>query len=118
MSRLNVRTSHHGRVIVMTVAGELDIASVDELAEAANRLASTSFDQLVLDLRPLQFLDSTGLRTLLTIQRDMEKAGRRLAFTRGSRVFDRLLAIVELRDHFAFVDPDDDDQHAAVLPPS
>ena len=45
--------------------GELDAATVDELAGEIAELRHSGFKRLVLDLRELTFIDSSGLRLVL-----------------------------------------------------
>ena len=45
--------------------GELDIATVEKLRAEVDRLREAGFTDLVLDLRGVRFLDSTGLRLVL-----------------------------------------------------
>ena len=47
--------------------GELDIATVDKLQAEVARLLETGFAKIVLDLRGVRFLDSTGLRLVLEL---------------------------------------------------
>jgi anti-anti-sigma factor len=47
--------------------GELDIATVDKLQTEVSRLLETGFAKVVLDLRGVRFLDSTGLRLVLEL---------------------------------------------------
>jgi hypothetical protein len=55
-------TAHHlSGVHVVALHGELDIASVDGLAEALVELAGST---LVVDLSKLTFMDSTGIGLL------------------------------------------------------
>jgi anti-anti-sigma factor len=58
---------------VLAVSGEIDIATVDEVAAAVR-------DELVegpllLDLHGLSFIDSSGLRMLIDLLRESEQAG-------------------------------------------
>ena len=46
--------------------GELDLATVPIVDAQLSELVAAGFTSLVLDLRELRFLDSTGLRLLLT----------------------------------------------------
>ena len=50
---------------VLVLHGELDLLSAPELAETFTRLCSQGVRELLLDLRDLQFIDSSGLRALL-----------------------------------------------------
>jgi anti-anti-sigma factor len=45
--------------------GELDIATVDQLAAEIDELVTRGFDTIVLDLRATSFLDSSGVHLLL-----------------------------------------------------
>src|SRR5688572_1791778 len=45
--------------------GELDMATVDDLAAEIDELVARGFDSVVLDLRETSFLDSSGVHLLL-----------------------------------------------------
>ena len=63
--------------------GELDVASAPELEELLiGRLASGS--HVVLDLRELEFMDSSGVRTLVTAHGTAERANGTLSIVRGT----------------------------------
>jgi anti-sigma B factor antagonist len=54
--------------VVVTPVGELDIATVPALETQVAELRPTGFEQLVIDLRELEFIDSTGLKLLLALR--------------------------------------------------
>jgi stage II sporulation protein AA (anti-sigma F factor antagonist) len=56
----------------LRLAGELDASNADELARA---LEQDSSDELTLDLRELEFLDSSGLQVLIRAARRLEGRG-------------------------------------------
>jgi anti-sigma B factor antagonist len=45
--------------------GELDVATAPEVDRHLRELAESGFDNVVLDLRALEFMDSTGLRLIM-----------------------------------------------------
>jgi anti-sigma B factor antagonist len=51
--------------VVVVPRGEVDIATVDELAAQIDALVARGFDTVVLDLREISFLDSSGIHLLL-----------------------------------------------------
>jgi anti-sigma B factor antagonist len=51
--------------VILAAHGELDLATVEQLRSECDELVSRGFDTIVLDLRGLVFLDSTGLRLIL-----------------------------------------------------
>jgi anti-sigma B factor antagonist len=62
---LLIGVSSQGERVVLRLDGELDLASVPTLESA---MANETFDamaEIVLDLRGLEFIDSTGLRAIL-----------------------------------------------------
>jgi anti-anti-sigma factor len=61
----------------IVVRGELDLASSERL-EAA--LVEASERSILVDLRGLTFMDSTGVRTLLQATADAGREGRELRF--------------------------------------
>jgi anti-anti-sigma factor len=63
MSGFSVRADSTG---VLWLAGELDIAAIDEL-QAAVDAALDAQGELVLDLSKLTFLDATGIRAFLIV---------------------------------------------------
>ena len=80
------------REVVVLPAGDLDLSTVDSLEREVRDLRAVGFDQIVLDLRELTFLDSSGLRLLLVLRSAATRDGHRLEIVPGSpavqRVFD------------------------------
>ena len=72
----SVRTEQHGDAAVVVPTGELDLATAPALEDALGRAFDGGSGRVVLDLRELEFIDSSGLRTLLTARRRAEEAGR------------------------------------------
>ena len=70
---------------VVVPRGELDMASAPELEEAVlPRLEDGAW--IVLDLRSLDFIDSSGLRVVLEAERRARGEGGRLLVVPGDRV--------------------------------
>lgn len=61
----------------LAVAGELDIASAPQLRAQLDHIVRREEGDVVVDLRELQFIDSTGLAVLLNAVRRLTRAGRR-----------------------------------------
>jgi anti-sigma B factor antagonist len=62
--------------VVLTVGGELDIATAPELRMRLNAAVEAGLSRLVIDLRDLSFLDSVALATLLHARRRLGDDGR------------------------------------------
>jgi anti-anti-sigma factor len=58
---------HPERDVVRVVpVGELDLATAPDLEAQLHELRTSGFERLVLDLRQLRFVDSTGIRVIVT----------------------------------------------------
>jgi anti-sigma B factor antagonist len=90
--------------VVVSLAGEMDIASAPELARALEALGGANATAVVIDLSALTFIDSSGISVLATAARDARARGGELvvAAPEGDvrRVFEivRLAEIVPLED--------------------
>jgi anti-sigma B factor antagonist len=62
--------------VVLTAAGELDVATAPELRARLSTAIDGGASRLVVDLRPVSFLDSVALATLLHARRRLGDAGR------------------------------------------
>ena len=82
--------------VCVSLSGELDFSRAYTFDEEMRRLESQKPDQIVLDLRKLNFLDSAGLGRVLAVQRRATRAGRRLVVVRGCRAVERLFALSAL----------------------
>ena len=87
----------------VVLGGELDIATVSEL-DAALRLAWASSDVIVLDLRELEFIDSSGVHLLVAADRRIRRAGGRLIVVRGPWEIDWLFVLLGIDRVLELVD--------------
>jgi anti-sigma B factor antagonist len=69
---LSIELFQIGRRIVLAVAGEVDVASVDELKAAVEEAEGAQPLELWIDLSRVSFMDSTGLTTLLLAHRRLD----------------------------------------------
>jgi anti-sigma B factor antagonist len=63
---------------VVSIAGELDIATVPRVTAALQDEPVAIAGAVVVDLSGVTFMDSTGLAALMTLQRDVGARGGRL----------------------------------------
>ena len=90
-----------GRVLVR-LAGELDMSTVPILEERLREALDGGGRQLVVDLRALDFMDSTGLTLLVRWSRGAEQDGYELALVRGEPRVHRLFELTGLDSRFTF----------------
>ena len=96
----SVRTEQHGESAVVVPTGELDLATAPALEEALGRAFAGGTARVVLDLRELEFIDSSGLRTLLTARRRADDAEAAFSLVAGHRGLERTLEIAGVHKVF------------------
>lgn len=82
---------------LIAAAGEIDISSAPALEQAIDLALDDGADRIALDLGNVTFMDSTGLRTLITTQRRLNDPGD-LAVVVGAGPVRRLLEIAGVAD--------------------
>ncbi len=75
---LLISTERAGAFTVVSVFGEIDLASEPQLREALEPLLREPNPQLVLDLTHVDFCDSTGMSLLVLSRRRLGRSGRLL----------------------------------------
>jgi anti-anti-sigma factor len=107
MTPLDVTTEQHPGQARVVLIGELDIASSEGLENELAAIEADSPETVVLDLRRVEFIDSTGLRALIAADQRARSEGRRLAVVRGPNAVERLLAVTQLDQRLEIVDDPD-----------
>ena len=78
-SQLDIDVSEVGAADLVTVRGELEVASAFGLASRLSEVVEQRSGSVIVDLCDLSFMDSTGLNVLLTAFRRLRKRGRAMA---------------------------------------
>jgi anti-sigma B factor antagonist len=100
----DIRTTDEGRAVVVTVHGEIDLSTHDQLAAALRRAVAPPARQIVVDLSDVGFLDSSGIRTLVIGWRQAESQGMSFALRKPRPVVLKVLQLTGV------------DQALAILP--
>ena len=111
MTILEVDTQEHDGLVQVSLRGELDLSTADKVEDELRRLEDHADKLLVLDLSGLTFLDSTGLRLMVTADQRARKAGRRLALVKGPETVHRVFTITKLDERLHMVDDVGELQH-------
>jgi anti-sigma B factor antagonist len=97
-------TRRNGSLAVVAPTGELDLSGAAVLELELERLEQEpTLQALVLDLRGLEFIDSSGLRLVIVTDRRAREAGRRFALVRGSETVHRVFEITRMSERLEFV---------------
>jgi anti-sigma B factor antagonist len=86
---------------IITARGDLDVVSAAVLTAAITDASSTGATLIVLDLKAVEFLDSSGLRSIVAEGARMKAAGGQLLISGMSGAARRVLEIAGLLDEYA-----------------
>ena len=75
---VEISTTRDDDRVVLSVSGDIDMATAPALHEARAHTADTSAAAICVDLNDVGFMDSTGLRALVTIHEALDHPRRRL----------------------------------------
>ena len=99
---IDVRSDNGATRLVLR--GEFDIAYAGQLEGEIARFADAGGHRLVLDLRELEFIDSTGLRIVLETRQRAVDGGFELEIVRGPQQVQRVFELTGLDERLPFVD--------------
>ena len=86
------------------VSGELDLASSPILEQRLDEVFATDTSLVILDLRELDFMDSTGLSVLIKAHQAAEEADRRLCLVKGPPQVQRLLSLTGVGERLCMLE--------------
>jgi anti-anti-sigma factor len=101
---LEVQSEDRDGLVHVVLRGELDLSTVGKVQDELRRVEASAPAVVVLDLSKLTFLDSTGLRCVVTADERARDAGRRLVVVRGPESVQRVFSITRLEERLEIVD--------------
>jgi anti-anti-sigma factor len=105
VSRFGFETVVRGALAIVALRGELDLPATSALEPELERLAGErGIEVVALDLRGLDFLDSSGLRAVLLAGARLTDNDRRLVLVRGPSPVQRVFEITHMTERLEFVD--------------
>ena len=93
-----------GTTAEVALSGELDISTYEDALAQLAAAERSAPELLVVDLAGLRFVDSTGVRLILSADERAREAGRRLALRLGDGLARRVFTALGLLDRFEVLD--------------
>ncbi|HET9518921.1 MAG TPA: STAS domain-containing protein [Actinoplanes sp.] len=90
---LTVHTDQRTDVVVVTVAGELDMATAPQLQDQISDLLEKGRTSLIFDLAEVSFCDSTGLSVFVRAKNSTDEAGGTVRLAAPQRGVLRILEV-------------------------
>ena len=107
-SELRCETVRNGHAAWVQPFGELDLDSVHRVEAALEELREAECPEVVLDLRGLTFMDSTGLRLVIRWDTAARENGFRFAIVPGRDVVQRVFRLTGMDSHLDLAAPPED----------
>jgi len=108
VAQLSLETSTVGAAVVIAVRGELDLAGAAVLEAELERLEADAPAAVVVDLRGLAFIDSSGLRAIAIAAQRAQGRNRRFALVPGAAQVMRVFELTRMDERLEFVDGPDE----------
>ena len=104
MAPITYEAHRDGEMVRLALAGEFDLSNATQVEDALKEIERERPSLLVLDLRELTFMDSTGLRVMVSADARARDDSRRLAVVQGPEPVHRVFRITGLDDHLEMVE--------------
>lgn len=107
-SHFRVEAHSDGGARVLTISGELDLAAASSLEEELDRALTSGARVIVVDLKSLDFIDSTGLSVLVRAHQRAQESGLELGLVNPGAQVERLLSLTGLAERLTLDEPERD----------
>ena len=104
MSRLTYEAHEDNGMVRLALDGEFDLSNAAQFEDVLKEVERRQPPLVVLDLRELTFMDSTGLRVMVSADARARDDSRRLAIVQGPEAVHRVFRITGLDDHLEIVE--------------
>jgi anti-sigma B factor antagonist len=104
LGQLTLRSHRVGGVHTIALTGEMDLSNAAEVERELLHAEDTDADTIVIDLAGLQFMDSTGIRLLISADARSRADSCRLRLTRPPAPVFRVLCIAGIDELLPFGD--------------
>ena len=94
-----------GETARIRAIGELDLNAAPTLAAEIAQVREAGCRHVIIDLRKLSFLDSSGLRLLLDCYAESRQDSHTLALIPGPPVVQRVFELTRTSEHLPFIAP-------------
>jgi anti-anti-sigma factor len=101
---LEIDVSVSGSVRLFRLAGEFDMAGVDRFERSLSVDRTSQATTVVLDMRELTFIDSSGLRAVVMADQRVRADGGRLILVRGPARVNEVLEVTGVARRIELVD--------------
>lgn len=104
MTDFDIAVERRDDRVIVEFAGELDLAGTPRAEATLREVEEAAPALLVIDLRPLEYIDSTGLSVIVSADRRAREAGRAFAVVPNDRPVRRMLEMLGVGERLTLLD--------------
>jgi anti-sigma B factor antagonist len=97
---MNIRVTEHKDFLTLSIDGRLDISTATELKNEVVARLSSGFRMIILNMAQVDFINSSGLGTLVSILKDVRAAEGRLVLSNLASYVHEIFEITQLIEIF------------------
>lgn len=105
---MQVKIDEANGISLCRVSGDIDINSSPDVKKTFDQVISQKKDKVVINLKEVGYIDSSGLATLVEVLKNLRSYGGKLKLSNLSSKVKGLFEITKLDKLFDIVDEEDD----------
>lgn len=113
---MEIRVTEHVDFVTLSLKGRLDITSSSTLKDDVLRHVQQGRRQLILNLGQVDFINSSGLGTLVSILKEVRLAKGRLVLSNLASYVKEIFEITQLSNIFEIFDSESEAQEVFMAP--
>lgn len=101
---MDLTVTEHGDIKIIHLEGKLDVNLSIEIEAEFEKMIDAGTKKMVLDLRKVEYLSSSGLRIFISAMRKLKEKKGKLVLCNITPMVKKIFKIVELEDLFEIYD--------------
>ncbi len=102
------KSKYNTNVCIVKVSGRLDAQPADKLENELTRLINNGEKKLILDLRNVNYLGSSGIRVFLGISNKLKKIGGAMKIIKMPPTGLKIIRAMEIEDRFEIFESEEE----------
>lgn len=101
---MDLSVTEHGDIKIIHLEGKLDVNLSIEIETEFEKMIDNGTKNMILDLKRVEYLSSSGLRIFISAMRKLKENGGKLVLCDITPMVKKIFKIVELEDLFEIYD--------------